>query len=85
MGGFFSRRKEVKNMDKEIKLSCCEGRETSYGYCLKDRCPNYHEAKEYIDRHWPYTGTGYGNLYGWPTHSIYLAQVRRWIDPEKES
>lgn len=59
----------------KITLSCCEG-EDRYGRCLRDRCPLYAKAQQKVQRAWPYVGTGFGNLYGNPTHARFLSAVR---------
>ncbi|KKR12024.1 MAG: hypothetical protein UT39_C0001G0079 [Candidatus Woesebacteria bacterium GW2011_GWA1_39_21] len=74
----------------KIEITCCDGVEKYPGICLKDGCPNYRKAREQVDSSWPYVGTGYGNLYGNPSISHYLAQVRKNIandqkDNEKKS
>jgi hypothetical protein len=66
-----------------IKLECCDGNEKYTGRCLKDRCPNYRRAEEEVRRKWPYQGTGFGNLYGNPTHGHVLAEVRRQLDSQE--
>jgi hypothetical protein len=60
----------------KIEVECCEGREGYGGHCIKSRCPIYRGVQENVDGAWPYTETGFGNLYGNPTHEIYLAEVR---------
>lgn len=62
----------------KITLSCCEGKDQS-GRCLKDRCPLYAKAQQKVQRAWPYVGTGFGNLYGNPTHTHLLSAVQEDI------
>ncbi len=69
-------------MIKEIKIKCCEGNEKNKGECLKNRCPWYTEASEKVQRDWPRTPTGFGNLCGEPDHHDYLSQVKRDIQNE---
>ena len=59
-----------------IETECCEGIERYNRKCLKDRCPEYQTARDEIGKNWPYTGTGFGNLHGEPTHEMYLYRVR---------
>lgn len=59
-----------------IKLECCEGNPQYESHCLRDRCSIYRAAKHEVQRTWPYVGTGFGNMYGNPSESHYLAQVR---------
>ena len=58
------------------EIECCEGLERYQEECLKDRCPEYRTAKDEIDRDWPYTATGFGNLHGWPSVAQYQEKVR---------
>ncbi|MBI5044461.1 MAG: hypothetical protein HZC02_00905 [Candidatus Levybacteria bacterium] len=67
----------------EIAIRCCEGNERYKGECLKDRCPVYSQARREVDRSWPYVGTGFGNLYGNPEESTYLAQTRGLVASKK--
>ena len=60
----------------KVVLTCCEG-EDRYGLCLKERCPLYAQAERTVQRTWPYVGTGFGNLYGNPTHDHFLSAVRK--------
>jgi hypothetical protein len=68
---------------KIIEVACCEGDDKS-GRCLKDRCPMYRKAKEQIQSNWPYTGTGFGNLHGDPSHQHFLNRVKRDIEEEQK-
>lgn len=44
--------------------------------CLEGRCPIFAAAEESVRKHWPFTPTGFGNLYGEPTREHYLSEVR---------
>jgi hypothetical protein len=68
----------------KITIECCEGNERYPGHCLKNRCPIYRKAKNEVNQSWPYVGTGYGNLYGNPSHSDYLAEVRSILNKNNE-
>jgi hypothetical protein len=68
----------------KITVECCGGNERYPGYCLKDRCPIYRKVKNKIDQSWPYVGTGYGNLYGNPSHSEYLTEVKSVMNKESK-
>lgn len=63
----------------KIEVNCCEGNDESIR-CLKDRCPIYAKAQERIQGSWPYVGTGFGNLYGNPSHQSFLNGVREDIE-----
>jgi hypothetical protein len=62
----------------KVEVTCCEGKD-EFGQCLRDRCPNYAKAQERVMSDWPYVGTGFGNLYGEPTHQHFLSGVREDI------
>lgn len=67
-----------------VEIDCCEGNEESRR-CLRDRCPIYVEAKWNIQKSWSYVGTGFGNLYGEPTHRQFLNEVAANIKKQKRS
>lgn len=70
----------------KIKVECCEGEEYGKAWeCLRDRCPYYRKARQVVDRKWPYTGTGFGNLYGNPGHGTYLLKVRDELEVKRGS
>jgi len=68
----------------KVQVTCCEGKD-KHGDCLRDRCPHYAKAKERIQRGWPYVGTGFGNLYGNPTHGHFLGGVREDLAKQSSS
>jgi hypothetical protein len=67
----------------EEEQKCCEGNDRDEHRCLKSRCPIYEECRRAIDSKWPYVGTGFGNLYGNPSHGTYLARVREFSKRRK--
>jgi hypothetical protein len=65
----------------KIQVTCCEGKDD--GNCMRGRCPHYARAKERVQRGWPYIGTGFGNLYGNPSHQNFLREVRENVSKQK--
>ena len=65
-----------------IVIECCDGEETRPNKCLRERCPRYMSAKNEVERAWPFVGTGFGNLYGNPTHERILGTVRENMKKE---
>lgn len=64
-------------------IQCCEGHEQRRGECEKGQCPLYQAAKSAVDGSWLYVGTGFGNLYGNPSHNTYLERVKYNVAKEK--
>lgn len=65
----------------KVEVTCCEGNDQR-GTCLRHRCPHYQKAWSEVTSRWPYCGTGFGNLYGNPTHEHFLARVRRNLEQQ---
>ena len=72
-------------MTRTIEIQCCEGREEYVGQCLKSKCPWYRTAENEVGRTWPRMETGFGNAYGEPRLSNYLARVRMSIQNETKN
>lgn len=68
----------------DIVVRCCDGQEKYENQCLRNNCPNYRAAEKEVQTNWPYVGTGFGNLYGNPTHGHFLARVRKIFGKEDE-
>lgn len=68
-----------------ITIECCGGIESYHGQCLRKHCPNYSKAQHEVSNSWHYVGTGYGNLYGEPTHSNILSKVRDNLEENESS
>jgi len=66
----------------DIIVQCCEGKDGRN--CFKNRCALYREAKATTEAGFPNISTGFGNLYGDPSHEDFLARVRRVLreDPQ---
>jgi len=56
---------------------CCQGKDELSRRCRRRECACYLRAISEVRASWPYEGTGFGNLYGEPTHAQFLRQVRR--------
>ena len=69
----------------KITLECCDGTEIYPNRCLRGLCPVYQSAQNKVDSTWPYIGTGYGNLYGNPSHITYLDRVRNNLEKSNKS
>jgi hypothetical protein len=70
---------------RKIEIECCEGNESYAWKCIQSRCPIYSKAATTVYQNWPRANSGFGNLYGHPTHEACLEQVRKDILNDKKS